>query len=56
MKVNAPKNLTLLIALILAGASVAGIFVAIPFVTVYAFWILLAAFCLLTAGCLLKGL
>ena len=56
MKANAPKKLTLLIALILAGVSLVGIFVTIPFVTVYAFWILFVAFCVLAAGCLFKGL
>ena len=55
MKINAPKKLTLLISLILAGVSLAGIFVTIPFVTVYAFWILLVAFCVLVAGCIFKG-
>jgi len=55
MKLNAPKQLTFLIALILALVSVIGIFVTIPFVSVYSFWILFVAFCVLTAGCVLKG-
>ena len=55
MKLNAPKKLTFLIALILAVVSVIGVFIAIPFVSAYAFWVLLAAFCVLTAGCFLKG-
>jgi hypothetical protein len=55
MKLNAPKKLTFLIALILAGVSLAGVFITIPFISVYAFWILLVAFCVLTAGCVLKG-
>ena len=55
MKANAPKKSTLLIALIVAGVGVASTFVAIPYVSVYAFWILLAGFCVLLAGCLFKG-
>ena len=55
MNVNAPKQLTLLIAVILAVVALIGAFVAIPFISVNAFWILCAGFVVLLAGCLLKG-
>lgn len=57
MKLNAPKVITWLIALILAVLSVLGAhFVTIPFVTVYAYWIMFAAWALLCLGTFFKGL
>ena len=56
MKTNAPRKLTVLIAIILGILALVGYFVAIPFITVYAFWILFAGFVVLLAGSLLKGL
>ena len=55
MKTNAPTKLALLIAVILAVVALLGFIVTIPFVSMYAFWILCAGFCVLLAGCLLKG-
>ncbi len=56
MAANAPKQMTLIIALILAGVSLLGYFITIPFISAYVFWILLIAFILLVAGCFIKGL
>ena len=56
MKLNAPKNLTWLLALILGVVGLIGYFVAIPIVSVYAFWFVFAGFALLALGCFLKGL
>ena len=56
MKTNAPKSLTIWIAIILGIVALVGHFVAIPFISVYAFWILLAGLIVLLAGSLLKGL
>lgn len=56
MKLNAPKQLTWWISILLGAVGVVGYFVALPFITVYAFWILLAGLVLLALGCFLKGL
>jgi hypothetical protein len=40
MKLSAPKKNTWWICLILAAVAVVGKFIAIPFVSAYAFWIL----------------
>ena len=56
MKANAPKNITLYIAVILAILGVLGSFITIPVVTGISFWLLLAGFVVLLAGNLLKGL
>jgi hypothetical protein len=61
MKLNAPKNLTLLIAVIIAVIALAA-WLATVFgfaslcVAVYAFWTMVIAFVLLLCGCLVKGL
>ena len=56
MRANAPKGLTLTIAVILAILALIGHFIAIPFVTVNQFWILAVGFGVLLAGNLFKGL
>ena len=56
MKTNAPRKLTVLIAIILGILALVGYFVAIPFITAYVFWILLAGFVVLLAGSIFKGL
>ena len=56
MKLNAPTNLVFLISLILFVLGLLGTFVAIPFITGYAFWFVVAAFVVLALACILKGL
>jgi uncharacterized membrane protein HdeD (DUF308 family) len=56
MKTNAPKSITLLIAVLLVVLGVVAVYVAIPFVSTYAFYFVLAGFVVLLAGNLLKGL
>jgi hypothetical protein len=61
MRLNTPKNLTLLIAVIIAvialSAWLASVFGFVTLcVTVYAFWTMVIAFVLLLCGCLVKGL
>ena len=57
MRLNAPKKMTFLIALLLCLAGLVGMIQGgIPYVTEYAFWYVLGGFMLLTAGCLAKGL
>ena len=55
MRFNAPRKLTVLIALILVISAVLGYFVFIPFVTVHAFWISVAGFAVLLFGNTTKG-
>jgi hypothetical protein len=44
-----------IIAVVIAIIAILGVLIAIPFVTQYAFWILVLAFVVLAGGCLLKG-
>ncbi|MCL2154220.1 MAG: hypothetical protein FWH53_01010 [Leptospirales bacterium] len=55
MRLSAPKQIVFLISLILAIIAVIGYFVAIPFVSLYGWWILLAGYVLLALGVFLKG-
>ena len=56
MKLSEPKVLTFIIAIVLAALAVLGALINIPFVTDYAFWVLLVAFALLALANLIKGL
>ncbi|MHB1110143.1 MAG: hypothetical protein ACYCZU_07500 [Devosia sp.] len=51
MTLNAPSQTVFIIAII----AVVGYFVVIPFVTTYAFWILVLAFVVLAGGVLMRG-
>ncbi|MEN8222724.1 MAG: hypothetical protein ABFR36_05650 [Acidobacteriota bacterium] len=55
MRLNAPKKIVWLISVILAVLSLVSYFVAIPFVTVNAFWVMGVAWLLLLLGTFLKG-
>ena len=54
MKYNAPTQITYIIALVLAIVAVLSRFVAIPNVSVNAFWILLIAYVVLAIGCVFR--
>ncbi len=56
MKLSAPKVITLIVAVVLAVLALVAEFVAIPFVSAYNLYILLAGFVLLVLGTLIKGL
>ena len=56
MRLNAPKTLTWLIAIILGLLGLLGHFVALPIITPYAFWFVFAGLGLLALGNFLKGL
>lgn len=56
MHLSAPTQIVFLIAVILAILAVAGMYVAIPFVSANAFWVAIVAFVILAAGCMMKGL
>ena len=57
MRTNAPKKITLLIAVILAALGLIGYLVPTAIITlgVYCFWLLFAGFVVLVAGNILKG-
>jgi uncharacterized membrane protein YkvI len=62
MRLNAPKNSTLIIAVLIAVIALVAWLVASTFgfaslcVSVYAFWAMVIAFVLLLFGCLVRGL
>lgn len=55
MKLSAPTFVTFIIAVVLAVIALIGFLVTIPFVSTYAFWILLVGFIVLVLGVMLKG-
>ncbi|MDP1732618.1 MAG: hypothetical protein Q8L54_15875 [Devosia sp.] len=55
MTLNAPSQVVFIIAVIIAIIAVIGVLVTIPFVSAYAFWILVLAFIVLAGGVLMKG-
>ena len=56
MKLNAPKKLSWLIAIILGAIGLFGVIVTLPFITAYAFWFVFAGLVLLVLANYLKGL
>jgi len=57
MKLNAPKNITFWIAVILAAVGfIANFLTMIPILSMLSFWLLVAGFVLLALGNTIKGL
>ena len=56
MRLNAPRFLTFMIALILGVLGIVSWFVPIPLVSVYGFWFVAAGFVLLALAAIFKGL
>jgi ABC-type transport system involved in multi-copper enzyme maturation permease subunit len=56
MKLSAPSQVMFLIAIVLAALGVVGKVAAVAMLAGYAFWLLLAGFVVLAAGCLMKGM
>jgi len=54
-RLNAPTQMIFLISLALAILAVLGLFVTIPFVSIYAFWVAIIAYIVLAAGCVMKN-
>ena len=54
MNINAPTQMIFVISLILAALAVVAHFVAIPYATEYRFWLAVAGYVVLAAGCLVK--
>jgi hypothetical protein len=55
MTLNAPSQVVFIIAVIIAVLAILGVLVTIPFVSAYAFWILVLGFIVLAGGVLMKG-
>ncbi|MCK5034059.1 MAG: hypothetical protein KAS18_10510 [Calditrichia bacterium] len=56
MKLNAPTKNFWWISIILVVLGVVGQFVAIPFISVYAFWFVIVGFIILALSTVLKGM
>ena len=56
MKLNAPKKNTWIIAVVIGVVGIIAKFVAIPFLSINAFWLVVIAFVLLSLATYLKGL
>lgn len=55
MNLSAPTRLIFLISLVLVVLAFVAGYVAIPFVSAYAGWVMLAGYVVLAGGCLMKG-
>jgi hypothetical protein len=55
MKLNAPSQNLFIVAVVLAVVALLGTIVAIPVVSVYAFWIMTVAFVVLSVGVIARG-
>ena len=57
MRLNAPTQMVFLISLVLAVLAVIGYFVpSIPYLHTYEFWLAIAAYVVLAAACVMKGM
>ena len=54
-RLNAPTQMVFLISLALAVLAILALFVTIPVVSAYAFWVAIIAYVVLAAGCLMKN-
>ncbi len=56
MKLSAPRKIVWIISVILGILGIIGKFVAIPFVSAYAFWLVTAGFVILAVATFFKGI
>lgn len=56
MQTNAPKFVTWVVAVVIGCLGILGYFVAIPFVSVYAFWFVVVGFVIVALGSVIKGM
>lgn len=54
MKLHAPALWLFVVSLIIAVIAVVGVFILIPFVTMYAFWVAILAYVVLALGNVMK--
>jgi len=55
MKLNAPTFIIFVISVVLAVLALLSVFIPLPIISAYAFWVLLIAYIVLVAGNVLKG-
>ncbi|MBL8594032.1 MAG: hypothetical protein JNK01_15210 [Devosia sp.] len=55
MTLNAPSQTMFIVAVVIAIIALLGAIVSIPFVSTYAFWILIVAFLVLAGAVMMKG-
>ena len=55
MNLSAPSQTMFIIAVVVAIIAIIGVFVSIPFISAYAFWILVLGFVILAGACLMRG-
>lgn len=55
MRLSAPTQAIFVLALLLAVLATVGHLVLVPYVSAYKFWLALAGYVVLAAGCLFKG-
>jgi hypothetical protein len=55
MNLSAPSQTMFIIAVVVAIIAIIGVFISIPFISAYAFWILVLAFVILAGACLMRG-
>ena len=56
MNLNPPTQLVFILSLIIAVLALIGHFVMVPFITEFKFWFAMAAYIVLAAACVLKGI
>ncbi len=54
-KLNAPTQVMFLVSLVIVLLAIIGLFVNIPVISMYAFWVAVLGYVVLAAGCVLKG-
>lgn len=54
-KLNAPTQVMFLVSLVIVLLAIIGLFINIPVISMYAFWIAVLGYVVLAAGCVLKG-
>jgi hypothetical protein len=55
MNLSAPSQIVFWIAVVLAVLAILGMFVAIPVISAYAFWVAILAFVILAGGTLMRS-
>jgi heme/copper-type cytochrome/quinol oxidase subunit 1 len=56
MKLSAPKQVTFIVAVVIALLGLLGSFVAIPMISGYSFWLVVVGFIILAAATMMEGL
>ena len=54
-KLNAPTQVMFLVSLVIVLLAIIGLFVNIPVISMYAFWVAVLGYVVLAAGCVLIG-